>query len=187
VVGFCPANPCVPAFGACAMGTHNWQALWGTAPMSLPPWMRSMIYLAFNPAGLAVRTYHFTFFVNTGDPSLRVAVVPISFTISSDLAVKYRRRARAIRTLRDTFIRKILGKKRPALFVWSSAYGFCSVDITWLIHLAHQFVRTFSVRPRVKPPILIWPAWRWDYLAVLILEMEIKFNSPLLPAALCHR
>ncbi|HUA67093.1 MAG TPA: hypothetical protein VMA13_00980, partial [Candidatus Saccharimonadales bacterium] len=41
------------------------------------------IYLAFNPASLAAGTYNFTLFVNTGDPSLLVTALPISFTISS--------------------------------------------------------------------------------------------------------
>jgi hypothetical protein len=41
------------------------------------------VYLAFNPAGLAVGTYNFTIFVNTGDPLQPVTTLPVSFTISS--------------------------------------------------------------------------------------------------------
>ncbi len=41
------------------------------------------VFLAFNPTGLAVGTYHFTIFVNTGDPLLPVTVLPVSLTISS--------------------------------------------------------------------------------------------------------
>jgi hypothetical protein len=44
-----------------------------------------VVYLAFNPAGLAPGTYNFTIFVNTGDPLKPVTVLPISFTISSGI------------------------------------------------------------------------------------------------------
>ena len=43
------------------------------------------VYLAFDPGGLAVGTYHFTLFVNTGDPLLPVTALPISFTITSGI------------------------------------------------------------------------------------------------------
>jgi hypothetical protein len=40
------------------------------------------LYLAFNPAGLALGTHTFTLFLNTGDPSLPVTTLPISFTVT---------------------------------------------------------------------------------------------------------
>ncbi len=43
------------------------------------------VSLAFNPAGLAVGTYHFTLFANTSDPLLPVTALPIAFTISSGI------------------------------------------------------------------------------------------------------
>ena len=43
------------------------------------------VFLAFDPTGLAVGAYNFTFFVNTSDPLLPVAALPIAFTISSGI------------------------------------------------------------------------------------------------------
>ncbi len=43
------------------------------------------VSLAINPTGLAVGTYTFTIFVNTGDPAHPVTAVPVSFTISSGI------------------------------------------------------------------------------------------------------
>jgi hypothetical protein len=41
------------------------------------------VYLAFNPAGLALGTHTFTIFVNTSDPSLPVTTLPVRFTVAS--------------------------------------------------------------------------------------------------------
>ena len=41
------------------------------------------VYLAFNPAGLALGTYVFTIFLNTSDPALPVTTLPLTFTVTS--------------------------------------------------------------------------------------------------------
>jgi hypothetical protein len=41
------------------------------------------VYLAFNPAGLALGTYVFTIFLNTSDPALPVTTLPVTFTVTS--------------------------------------------------------------------------------------------------------
>jgi hypothetical protein len=111
------------------------------------------IYLAFNPAGLAVGTYNCMVFVHTGDPSLSVAALPISFTISPDTS--FTPRLQILSSSASQFVFQLQGRTNAPYVVQTST------NLTTWISVSTNTLPDGALNiTNPIPPGMPWRLWR---------------------------